>query len=438
MIFLNWTMLGSLALPVAFSWVVSLLVMLYSLRHTNLQEKAIFTVLMGTVVLGYYMRLVNLGGVFSAILIALLLYYLIWMISQKKVTIQWKDLLIQLTVLIFVFVAWYWMGPKTSSCEIKLHRIIGTILWGALQFIFLLGLPDIKMSKLAPLFTSATVFLTFSILLLHYHVSTTYPDILRIYFYYDKANAFNYQILIIYSCLAVVMTMESKDESFMWKFSLILSNIWIAVISGGRQVLIGCLLCFICVILLNSLHNRRLLLFYACSISVVLVVVSLFITYTGFDEESVWFSTTHAENLSQVLNRDENTFTYMRSIMEHSLWLGAGLGGYVDANLEHDYGETYPHNFFLEVFYEMGFLGLLILILPFLFFCCKYSIKSFLLMKSRSSFYVLPFFLIYFTRSMVSDGLNFSVNIVVFILVMLATYQKTSVMQADNNVPELK
>lgn len=180
------------------------------------------------------------------------------------------------------------------------------------------------------------------------------------------------------------------------------------LIAQARQAIVGTfIILFIRLIIEKEFSfNKKIWL------SIILTLASIFfITHIKSDAIE---SSMNASSMSQSLNRD---YDEAFKIMESDFIFGIGLGGFSSNGVR-----AYPHNLFLELLCELGFVGTVFVVL--LVFAPLLTKLKRLQFITKSNFYAIPLITAIFIRSMMSSDLIDSITFITAIIIL--THIKTN------------
>ena len=256
--------------------------------------------------------------------------------------------------LLIVFFVCYLYGPRHAYSNTKLIRIF---LYGLLCFwTFLVynSESDINPMKLVYIFALAGV--TYIVMGgTVYHFGT--PSSILDFGYFgrvvkmDDGFSLSYHSVGLAALYGVALLLSPKDDKHIFQTKsviLLIILLFVALISQMRQGILGIviLLFFRYIILMknNMVYKMAGLL--------LLVGIGLFLVNDV--QTDAFRAMSEAKNFEEMVNRP---YDKSMGIMEKAPWFGLGLGGY-----SCDGKVAYPHNIFLEVINEMGFVGLLLIV----------------------------------------------------------------------------
>ena len=274
--------------------------------------------------------------------------------------------------LLIVFFISYLYGPQHTYSNIKLVRIF---LYGLLCFwTFLIYNSESNINPMKLTYIFALVGVTYIVMgVTIYHFGT--PSSIFDFGYFGRhiqhgANTFtlSYHTVGLAALYGVVFLLSPKDDKFILSphsIILLLLFLFIALISQMRQGIFGILvLLFVryMVLLKNKMGYKLIGMLF-------LVGIVLFM----FNEvqTEAFQAVAKAQTFEEAVNRP---YDKALAIMNESPFFGLGLGGYSDDGKIH-----YPHNVFLEVINERGFVGVLVIVVISLYamWYNGFSLKSF-------------------------------------------------------------
>ncbi len=259
-------------------------------------------------------------------------------------------------LLLLVFIISYLYGPQHAYSNTKLLKII---LYGLLcfwTFLIYSGKSNIDPRKLVYVF--AIVSVTYVVMgVTIYNFGT--PSSIFDFEYFGRhvqhdADSFtlSYHTVGLAALYGVVFLLSSRDDKYILaprSIILLLILIFIALISQMRQGILGIfVLLFVRYVLLvkGKMGYKLVGIFFLLGIMICM-----------FNEiqTAAFQSIVNAQTFEEVVNRPYDKV--LTTIYEYP-WFGLGLGGY-----SYDGTVAYPHNIFLEVIIEMGFVGLTFIVI---------------------------------------------------------------------------
>lgn len=189
-----------------------------------------------------------------------------------------------------------------------------------------------------------------------YHFGT--PSSILDFGYFGRAHArtddgfsLSYHSVGLAALYGVVFLLSPKDDKSILaprSIILLLLFIFIALISQMRQGILGILVLLFVryVVLVKSQMGYKL--------AGVLLLAGIGFFMFNDVQTDAFQAVAKARTFEEAVNRP---YDKALAIMDESPFFGLGLGGYSDDGKMH-----YPHNIFLEVINEMGFVGLLVII----------------------------------------------------------------------------
>lgn len=289
--------------------------------------------------------------------------------------------------LLAIFAVTYIYGPQHAYSDTKLLRIL---LYGVLCFwTFLIynGKSNVNPQKLAYVF--AVVGVTYIVIGVSvYHFGT--PSSVLDFGYFGRASArtaegfsLSYHSVGLAALYAAVFLLSPKDDKYVLtslSIILLLISIFIALISQMRQGVLGILLLMFVryVLLMKNKMGYKLL--------GILLLVSIGLFMFNDVQTDAFQAVVNANTFEEAVNRP---YDKALMIMDESPLLGRGLGGYSD-----DGKIYYPHNIFLEIINEMGFVGLFVIIVLSLY-TMRYNGFSWKSLNANDTYAILLLFAIF-------------------------------------------
>lgn len=272
--------------------------------------------------------------------------------------------------LLIVFFISYLYGPQHAYSNIKLVRIF---LYGLLCFwTFLIYNEECNINpmKLAYIFALAGVtYIVMGVTVYHFGTPSSILDFGYFGRHVQQSDNFtlSYHTVGLAALYGVVFLLSPTDDKHILKAKsviLLLILLFMALISQMRQGILGIviLLFFRYIILMKN--NTA----YKMAGLLLLAGIGLFLINDV--QTDAFKAMSEAKNFEEMVNRP---YDKAMEIMEKDPWFGRGLGGY-----SYNGKVAYPHNIFLEVINEMGFVNLLVIIIVSLYAmkCNGFSWKS--------------------------------------------------------------
>ena len=201
--------------------------------------------------------------------------------------------------------------------------------------------------------------------------------------------------------ISVGFSINDKKNSLL----VVLISTWIVIISGTRQ---GIIILGIVLLMRYQLSKGKLITLP--NVFTGLAVITVFSLIISSFESSYFETifTTEDVGLSHRLNRDTET---PFKVMAIEPLFGVGFGGYpLYAN------KNYPHNFFLEIFCELGIVGFLFLLLLFAFYFLSNDNKEYINYLTKNNSYLILFFVVLFSHSQISGDMAESMKFITMLL----------------------
>lgn len=358
-------LLGGVYLGYANMW-FCVIAFIFALIQLN-KEEFIFVMLMtGAEYFGVVVRV--FAG--STIIPQFIGYLLVLLILSQRVGSLYKRYRIinnLFFVVLFLFVIAYLYGPQHAYSNMKLVRIL---LYGILCFwTFLIynKAVDVNSQRLAYIFSIVAItYIVIGVTVYNFG----HPSSILDFEYFGRVSfdkrfedvTISYHSVGLAALYGVAFLLSPVDDRSILNIKnigLLFLLVFIALVSQMRQGLVGILvlLCFRYIILVKGAIAYRL---------IGVLLLALIGSFLINDAQTESFQKVgEATTFEEAVNR-----SYDRSLMiiDESPFFGEGLGGYSST------GEaSYPHNVFLEIVNELGFVGLfIILILSFYVMRCNH------------------------------------------------------------------
>lgn len=168
-------------------------------------------------------------------------------------------------------------------------------------------------------------------------------------------------------CLVLIVKSNKRNPLLVLSFSIITLGLFF---SGLRAALLSVVLISVYVIL-RKIYQKKISLLILEQISVAILLCLLVSIFLPHHIESV---VTRYSNLGKVLNFTSNSdsaietrlqsYSISLTMIDRALLFGQGLGGFNQLFNNNSLPLTmkYPHNLFLEIASELGFLGIVIIL----------------------------------------------------------------------------
>lgn len=399
-------------------------VMLYGVFNLNRHEAIIVISFSFRPVLGVLFSIYNIGIPGSLVCLLLSLF-----LSLKDLKILLANNLTSLKYIAFmwfIMFLFYIVTGKTENSTEKIIVLTQLTIFNLLSVFVLSTFSDIKPRQIAPLFLYAGIFFIAAA-----HDYYGYPMMTNLFDFetfrlvseermHSLLPFVGYHlpgILCIFA-LSYFFSVEKKMKLDSWV--LLAISMWIALVSGARQSILGIIIVFGAWIVLR---NGKGIKMSSIIFSVILISLLMFILYS-FEFEIFYSFFQKDSTVQESLNRD---WEYPLLIILTNFNYGVGFGNYENPFIEN---EVYPHNLILEIMCEMGALGMLIIIIVLAFWLIRE--RPHFMQKLNSGSIAMILFLPYFIRSMISEDLshNFILFIVVFsFFTAKSLYKKDGVRQ---------
>jgi len=418
-------MMMGLQLQVPALMLICLLIALLAvIKVCNRYELAISALLLGTTVFGAIGAYIGVAGLGKMLGLLSLFVLKDTLLSLKKN----KDLIVTLLIIFFICSVFYLLGPKTTVSSNKLFDIIYHSIIYLIAFNALIGHSTwIRFEHLALAllwFVVCYVFVVYG-----FELSSSGIDILQISgirIARTEVNLLtalvgdlnlggstvNYQLIgnssaigLLFIAVSFLSTRNTRKLTVGWLMVICLGLILI-LISGARQSILLLAISLASFLFIKKGIDRyrvcKLLLFTA--LMIVLVIIA------GIANETPIIIALFegGKGVSAIMNRDANFDAAMELIALKPL-LGHGLGGFYIPLFGVASGEYrfFPHNVFLELWSEMGLIGMLM-------FLSSWAILYFkkLRLESRASifniylpngFTLLPILVFYLVSALMNE-----------------------------------
>lgn len=284
--------------------------------------------------------------------------------------------------LLMVFLVSYLYGPQHAYSNMKLIKII---LFGLICFwVFLVYGSDREINPIKIAYIFAIAGITYIVMgVTVYHFGT--PSSILDFGYFGRHSQFShiddfaisYHSVGLSAVYGVAFLLSPRDDKFILKsrsIILLLILLFIALISQMRQGILAILvlLFFRYVLLMKGRIGHKL-------VGMMLLAGILAFVFTKVQTEA-FDAVANAESFDEAVNRPYDKT--LAIIKEYPIF-GKGLGGYSDDGLVH-----YPHNIFLEIINETGFVGLAVIVFISLY-AMRYNRFSWKMVNANDTYAIL-------------------------------------------------
>ncbi len=341
-------------------------------------KEAIFAVLLLSGTLKMVLPLMGVNGIPDLTLLSAVVVTLI-MISHLKTTLKalavGKLELIAILTLFYLFMIFSLGYTSSQSASVTKTINFGTM---ALAFYFPLLVKDFDMKKFMLILTPL-IFLC-SILFLNFYTTYISGDATEIFTDMDKEEILQMTALYLtiswLNGILVLYYFFNEKETPLLRWSILIIAFIILISAGGRgpllftMLILGVYLFYQFYQFLTIFRFNKLILPIIITItltgSIIFVVSNT--TSSSTDNPTVKLVHNTVERLMGLVtekgggasahSRVTNTIFSVKKINESPFW-GYGIGsyGYEMTNIDH---LDYPHNIFLEVWFELGYMPLLL------------------------------------------------------------------------------
>lgn len=364
-----------------------------------------------------------LGALFYVLHIPITAYFvclclgLVFIRNSIKTHLSDFNVVFTFGLLILIFLIAYIYGPQHSYSNSKLIYIVALGLCSIIYWKTYFNsnkLQSIKVAQFLCIISLLYVYIAFDFYPFRRPSTVFDLDFFRGSFSLIKNNG---DIVLTYHSVGIpammglallFSTFELKELKNRKVIIAMLPLVILLLIAQARQAIIGTfIILFIRLIIDNKFSfNKKFWL------SIILVFASVFFI-THIKSEALE-SSINASSMSQSLNREyDDAF----KILETDFIFGKGLGGFSSNGVR-----AYPHNLFLELLCEFGFVGTVFVVL--LVFAPLLTKLKRLQFITKSNFYAIPLITAIFIRSMMSSDLIDSITLITAIIIL--THIKTN------------
>lgn len=352
-------------------------------------------------------------------LIAFVLALGCFYIGEFNHKINFKEAIYEFLPVVLIFVFFYFLGPMHSYSNEKMIYITYKGIFFIICFLVLLLNPHINYIKIIVL-VLLSVFQYYSYM--HIRMNWSGPDSFNDFGSYRrffnagsatlKDKFINYQeigllAIIVFSFLLNFIpnkTTVKKNDIFF--YSGIFTCLLMILYSGSRQSLYSLPVIYLIYLFFDKKINKGNLFVHI----IIGAGMAMFFFIALSDTDSV-FKEEEGDSIAEKIHRPKEILEAFQLIQSKPLF-GHGLGGFASSYYNNRY---YPHNIFLELLCETGFIGTLSLLL-YIITLLKNNQISFK-NRANSGFLILPIFIALFIRANLSSDLIETINIFSFLIV---------------------
>lgn len=320
----------------------------------------------------------------------------------------------------FIFMVYYLLTGETRNSGAKFNVMIISLCVDTIAFLILVTFKDIRMDRLTvPL-------LLFALMQLGYVESFSGhgPSGLLDFSFFRNAcvdmirkgiPVLSYHNMGIAAFIgAAFMMSQRKKINNYFDIVFLFSALWLIVLSGARQTIFGFIFLIFVWMVFRTGRFKLSTVFLATT-----VILGIYFCLQMLDVPFLQSTSGRATHMGSDLNRN---YDYPLMVISYHFLDGIGFGNYHNPYTQ----EIYPHNIILEILCEMGFIGLLFVIMVVIFYLRSHH---FLLRNELPSGGIcLLLWIPYLVRSMISGDL--SENISLFISLFLLFYYRGIVLSS--------
>lgn len=189
---------------------------------------------------------------------------------------------------------------------------------------------------------------------------------------------------------------ETNNTVFIFLFSIVIS-----IISGARQTYVIAIIISLVWISFNNKISFKYKLLSILGLSFILILFTII-------SDSEYINRIFDTSISVQSRLHRDISTPLQSIKDCGLW-GFGYGGYYYYS-----GRSYPHNFFIELISENGYIGSIILLVLIFFIIKVFGFTNIIYYKTVQGASMMYFILMFFLTANISGDM--SSNIILFVL----------------------
>lgn len=415
-------------------------------RLSNRFELSVSFLLVGTTVVGTIGLYIGVGFLAKLCGVASLFFLRNTLVSLKK----HLDIVFVLFLSFSLCIIFYYLGPQTPVSKSKLTGIIFHSCFSLIAINALMSRASvIRFDRLGLIFIwFVACYVAFISI---YELNASGVNILSIsgirvaraaligalieeygYQMFATASYVNYQLVGNVAAIGLTFIgihFLSKNKNyfdFSWVLVCILGLLFI-VISGSRQSLLLLVMALSSFLLIKNNVRKRLvsLLVLAALAGLGCVLIIGYIAEVPFIVAMI----DNNKGLASLINRDTN-FDAAAYLIEQKPWLGWGLGGYHIPKFRVQPGEYrfFPHNVILELWSEMGLIGMLAFLGSWI--SLYYKSTHFKQNKKLTDIYLpsgyslLPLLVFFLSTAMMNDTLTRAMSMFILFAFYLAVANK--------------
>ena len=320
-----------------------------------------------------------------------------------------KKSFVYIFVLLGLFTFYYLFSDYGEHATKKIINIYINTLIYSLAYLNLVNNDDIDCKNISLYFVLAAIFqIAFAYNVYGYHFSGVFDfDNFRLMTIHAVDNGYSYMsyhMPALYSVIAFAFYISNKKNLKLgMDVVFILTTFWIVLVAGARQGVLSYILVFI---LWLYVKNKSIKLS-----NIIVVGISGLFFYVLLTNLEVDFIQRMFDSRGNIADNINRNIDYPMELVKNVPIFGIGFGNYLNPYTF----ETYPHNIFLEIIIEMGFLGLISIFGLVVVYCKKNKFSIY--HQLSSGVYAIIIVMPYLLHAIISDDLGS--NVVCFILLFI-------------------
>lgn len=386
-------------------WVFVLFVLL---RHFNREEVGFFSLLFGT---GLFGRMIPSKEIylftvvfFTLLGIILLLDKIIYVIRKHS-----HSVFFFIIVWLFFMIAFF-LGPHTDYSYVKISKASPRFFLWLVAFLIYVESNQISNKRIGLAYLILTLFYLSECGQLYGVKPSSLFDTTFFRDYCtligrdeNNTSVVNYHTLSYLSLASIVFWTLNADFLVKNKtntYLIAIVSFWIIAISGTRQAVFV----FGVLAVIRYIESKRKTI-SASNIMKILLFAFIFVSIVSLLGSSYYETALNSDaEAGERLHRDTVTPFLVMAI--DPVW-GIGFGGYpLYAN------KDYPHNFFVEMICEEGFIGLITFLIVIFLFVVTNKNKNYFRYQTKNGSYLFMLFMLFFTKAQISGDLTSSVSFI--------------------------
>lgn len=189
---------------------------------------------------------------------------------------------------------------------------------------------------------------------------------------HPNTTAYNIIISYVVGIYFIINNNRKQDQKLIFLIGQVLLIIG-CILTGSRKVLITIVLLPLMIIIYKSKNPIKLFV----SIAVMVILSSALYTFTQNNEALYNIIGHRIEDIGSILNGKDESAAGREQLIDEALQIGMNnpLGVGVNCFMFYSYDGAYAHNEYLEIFADLGLIGLLVYYVPILIILYKLLLR---------------------------------------------------------------